>query len=207
MQEKGVPEKYVRVCQDMYREAYTQVRTAVGMTDKFPVTVGLHQGSALSPYLFNLVMDVMVRDVLEEAPWTMLFADDIVLVAETREELEQKLNRWRDVLESRGLKISREKTKYMQMGGQDDDDDSEIHLVQERLKKVETFKYLGTTLSKDGELDREINARIQAGWNNWRKCSGLICDRKVSARIKGKVYRSVVRPAMIYGSETWPPKK
>ena len=206
MREKGVPEKYVRVCQDMYREAYTQVRTAVGMTDKFPVTVGLHQGSALSPYLFNLVMDVMVRDVLEEAPWTMLFADDIVLVAETREELEQKLNRWRDALESRGLKISREKTEYMQMGGQDDDD-SEIHLVQERLKKVETFKYLGTTLSKDGELDREINARIQAGWNNWRKCSGLICDRKVSARVKGKVYRSVVRPAMIYGSETWPLKK
>lgn len=205
MREKGIPEKYVRVCQDMYRDVNTQVRTAAGVTDKFPVSVGLHQGSALSPYLFNLVMDVIVRDILEEAPWTMLFADDIVLVAETREEVEEKLNRWRDVLESRGLKISRNKTEYMQMGEQDDD--NQLHLEQERLKKVEAFRYLGSNLSQDGELDREICGRIQAGWKNWRKCSGLICDRKVSARVKGMMYRTVVRPAMLYGSETWPVKK
>ncbi|XP_045112278.1 uncharacterized protein LOC123505180 [Portunus trituberculatus] len=137
MREKGVPEKYVRVCQDMYRGVYIQVRTAVGVTDKFPVTVGLHQGSALSPYLFNLVMDVIVRDVLEEAPWTMLFADDIVLVAETREEVEGKLNRWRDALESRGLKISRDKTEYMQMGQQDDGNQS--YLAQERWRLSGTW--------------------------------------------------------------------
>lgn len=148
MREKGIPEKYVRVCQDMYRDVNTQVRTAVGVTDKFPVSVGLHQGSALSPYLFNLVMDVIVRDILEEAPWTMLFADDIVLVAETREEVKEKLNRWRDALESRGLKISRNKTEYMQMGEQDDD--NQLHLAQERLKKVEAFRYLGSNLSQDG---------------------------------------------------------
>ena len=56
-------------------------------------------------------------------------------------------------------------------------------------------------------MERELNGRIQSGWNNWRKCSGLICDKKVSARVKGVIYRSVIRPAMIFGSETWPIKK
>lgn len=90
----------------------------------------------------------------------------------------------------------------MQTG--DQEDGSQMYLGQEKLKKVEAFRYLGSTLSGDGELEREINGMIQIGWKNWRKCSCLICDRKVSARVKGMIYRSVVRPAMIYGSETWP---
>ena len=143
-----------------------------GYVQRFPVTVGLPEGSALSPYLFNLVMDVIVRDVLEKAPWTMLFAHDTVLVAETREEVEEKLNRWRDALESRGLKISRDITEYMQMGQQDDG--NQLYSAHKRFNKVEAVRYLGSNLSQDGELDREINGRIQAGWKNWRKCSGLI---------------------------------
>ena len=43
---------------------------------------------------------------------------------------------------------------------------------------------------------------MQAGWNGWRKVSRVICDSKLSARVKGKVYSSVVRPAMVYGLET-----
>lgn len=42
---------------------------------------------------------------------------------------------------------------------------------------------------------------IEAGWNSWRKVSGVICDRTVSAKVKGTVYRTVVRSAMMYGLE------
>ncbi len=47
-----------------------------------------------------------------------------------------------------------------------------------------------------------MKKRVQAGWNGWRRMSGVICDRRVSARVKGKVYRVAVRPAMVYGLET-----
>ena len=62
-------------------------------------------------------------------------------------------------------------------------------------------------MTEDGELDVEINHRVQCGWNAWRKLTGVLCDKKISARLKGKVYKTAVRPAMTYGSETWAIKK
>ena len=75
----------------MYEGSVTAVRCAAGMTDWFGVEVGLHQESALSPFLFAMVMDRLTDEVRQEAPWTMLFADDIVLCAESRVAVEQRL--------------------------------------------------------------------------------------------------------------------
>ena len=47
-----------------------------------------------------------------------------------------------------------------------------------------------------------MRKRIQAGWMSWKKVSGVLCNRKLSTRVKGKMYKSVVRPAMFYGMET-----
>ena len=88
LREKMVPEKYVRMIQEMYRITYTRVRSSVGETEGFEVKVGLHQGSALSPLIFNIVMDVITQDLRERVPWCILYADDIVLCAERREDLE-----------------------------------------------------------------------------------------------------------------------
>ena len=59
-----------------------------------------------------------------------------------------------------------------------------------------------STVSNDGRCEEEVRRRIQAGWMSWRKVSGVLCDRKLSAKVKGKIYKSVVRPAMLYGMET-----
>ncbi|KAK3558509.1 hypothetical protein QTP86_018165, partial [Hemibagrus guttatus] len=78
----------------------------------------------------------------------------------------------------------------------------DLRLEGEEVKKVQEIKYLGSTVQSNGECGKEVNKRVQAGWNAWRKVLGVLCDRKISARIKGKVYRTVVRPAMLYGLET-----
>ncbi|KAK3546869.1 hypothetical protein QTP86_003765 [Hemibagrus guttatus] len=113
MRKSGVAEKYVRVVQDMYERSRTVVRCAVGQTEEFKVEVGLHQGSALSPLLFAIVMDQLSEEVRQESPWTMMFADDIVICSESREQVEENLERWRFALERRGMKVSRSKTEYM----------------------------------------------------------------------------------------------
>ena len=89
MRKSGIVEKYVQLVQDMYKGSETVVRCAVGTTESFKVKVGLHQGSALSLFLFAVIMDRLTDEVRREPPWTMLFADDIVICEETRKEIEQ----------------------------------------------------------------------------------------------------------------------
>ncbi|KAK3514245.1 hypothetical protein QTP70_011238 [Hemibagrus guttatus] len=200
MRKSGVAEKYVRVVQDMYERSRTVVRCAVGQTEEFNVEVGLHQGSALSPFLFAIVMDQLSEEVRQESPWTMMFADDIVICSESREQVEENLERWRFALERRGMKVSRSKTEYMCVNEREGS--GTVRLQGEEVKKVQEFKYLGSTVQSNGECGKEVKKRVQAGWNGWRKVWGVLCDRKISARIKGKVYRTVVRAAMLYGLET-----
>ena len=75
------------------------------------------------------------------------------------------------------------------------------------LKRVEEFKYLGSTISEDGGLDTEITHRIKAGWKNWKKMSGVLCNKRIGIKLKGKVHKTVVKPAMMYGAETWAIKR
>ncbi|KAK3507282.1 hypothetical protein QTP70_013532 [Hemibagrus guttatus] len=130
----------------------------------------------------------------------MMFADDIVICSESREQVEENLERWRFVLERKGMKVSRSKTEYMCVNEREGS--GTVRLQGEEVKKVQEFKYLGSTVQSNGECGKEVKKRVQAGWNGWRKVSGVLCDRKISARIKGKVYRTVLRPAMLYGLET-----
>ena len=94
------------VIKDMYEGVRTRVRTVIGDTEEFPIDIGLHQGSALSPFLFTTVMDEITRGIQDEIPWCMLFADDIVLIDETREGVNTKLERWRETLEAKGFRLS-----------------------------------------------------------------------------------------------------
>ena len=94
-------ECYVRVAMDMYDGARTAMRSSAGLTEEFEVGVGLHQGSALSPFLFAIVMDKLTEEIRTESPWDMMFADDIVLCREDRRQLQEVLEVWRNALEKR----------------------------------------------------------------------------------------------------------
>ena len=58
------------------------------------------------------------------------------------------------------------------------------------------FKYLGSIIQNDREINSEVNHRIQAGWWKWRSATGVLCDRNIP-------YRTVIRPALLYGTECW----
>ena len=156
--------------------------------------------SFCSPFLFVVIMDRLTDEVRREPPWTMLFADDIVIFEETREEVKRRLESWKYALERRGMKVSRSKTEYLCINGGNDDET--VKMEDAKLPRVKEFKYLGSTVQESGGCEREVKKRVQAGWNGWRRVSGVICDRRLPARVKGKVYSSMVRPAMVYGLET-----
>jgi hypothetical protein len=91
LQKHKISSKYITLIKDMYDNVVTSVRTSDGDTNDFPVNIGLHQKSALSPYLFALVIYEVIRDIQGGISWRMLFADDVVLVHESRTEVDQKL--------------------------------------------------------------------------------------------------------------------
>jgi Reverse transcriptase (RNA-dependent DNA polymerase) len=113
LKRKLVPTKYVTLIKDMYTNVVTCVRTYDGEFDTFPIKIGLHQGSTLSPYIFTLVMDEITKDIQGDISWSMLFADDVVLIDESRIGINQKLELWRQTLESKGFRLSWTKTEYM----------------------------------------------------------------------------------------------
>ena len=148
----------------MYDESTTTVRSAAGLIEEFKVGVGLHQGSALSPFLFAIIMDNLTEDIRKDALWDMLFADDIVLSRQNHKKQENDLEIWRNALERRDLKVSRSKTKYLKVEGVDDGE--ELKLPGETIKRAKNFNYLGSTVSSNGRCEEEVRRRIQAGWKS-----------------------------------------
>ena len=121
-----------------------------------------------------------------------MFADDVVICSENREQVEEKLERGRYGLEKIGMKVSCSKTEYMRVNERNPSGTEKLQGAE--IKKVKEFKYLGSTVRATKNMEKRC---MQAGWNGWRKVSGVMYDKRVSA----------VRPAMLYGlkivAELW----
>ena len=113
LRKEGVSEWMIKAVMTTYYEAKTAVKVEQGMSDEFEVKVGVHQGSVLSPFLFITVMQAVTKYAAEGLPWELLYADDLVLIAESEEELKRKMVTWKNEMEKKGLKVNIGKTKVM----------------------------------------------------------------------------------------------
>ena len=98
------------------------------------------------------------------------------------------------------MKVSRSKTEYLCINRRNHK--KTVKIEDTKVPRVKVFKYLRLTVQESGGCAREVKKRVQAEWNGWRRVSGVICDRRLPARVNGKVYSSVVRRAIVYGLET-----
>nr|GEV03995.1 hypothetical protein [Tanacetum cinerariifolium] len=126
------------------------------------------------PYLFALILDGLSIRIQESIPWCLIFTDDTVLVLDTLEGINGILKQWRETLEDKGLRVSREKTEYLRCD------------------------------FNRNENDQNEEAKIRIGWLKWRAATGVLCDKNVLLNLKRKFYRVAIRPAMLYESECWP---
>ena len=112
----GVEEWAVQVIQGMYSNARSRVQVNGQYSEEFGVKVGVHQGSVLSPLLFILVLEALSREFRTGTPWELLYADDLIIIAESLEECRRKLIRWRAEMKKKGLHVNLPKTKFMISG-------------------------------------------------------------------------------------------
>jgi len=180
----GVPETYVRWVKILYNNTTSVVRTPVGTSPPFPIRVGVHQGSAISPLLFILCMDTATADIQVPHPWSILYADDVFLANASRQRLQEQTQLWNDRLHLYGLKVNPAKTEYLESGTHTD---GTVNIGATQLKKVTDFKYLGSTISADGDITPDVRARVKAAWLKWRQVNGVLCDRRMPIRLKAKI--------------------
>ena len=112
----GIDEWLVRLVQSMYKDVRSRVRVGSGYSEEFGVKVGVHQGSVLSPLLFIIVLEALSREFRTGCPWELLYADDLLISAESMEELLVKLKTWKAEMERKGLRVNMGKTKIMVSG-------------------------------------------------------------------------------------------
>jgi hypothetical protein len=148
LQKHNVSIKYITLIKDMYDNVVTSIRTSDGDINDFSINIGLHQRSALSPYLFALVMDEVTRDIQGGIPpWCMLFVDDVILVDESRTRVDQKFELWRRTLEAKDFRLSRSKTEYMKCDfSATTQEEGDVRLAGQLVPKKDIFRYLGSML-------------------------------------------------------------
>ncbi|KAG2631849.1 hypothetical protein PVAP13_2NG049401 [Panicum virgatum] len=139
----------------------------------------------------------------------MLFANDVVLVDESRAGVNRKLELWRCTLESKGFRLSRTNTEYMMCDfSASRHEGGDVSLDGQVVVQKDTFRYLGSMLQKDGDIDENVRHRISAGWLKWRQASGVLCDRRMRMlrwfcghtrrdRVRNEAIRERVRVAPI----------
>jgi hypothetical protein len=111
-------------------------------------------------------------------------------------------------LETKGFRLSRSKTEYMKCDfSATKQEEGNVRLDGQVVPKKDTFHYLGSMLQKNGDIDKDVSHRIKAGWLKWHQTFGILCDPRVPLKLKGKFYRTAIRPVMLYGAEYWPTKR
>jgi hypothetical protein len=111
-------------------------------------------------------------------------------------------------LEAKTFRLSRSKTEYMKCDfSAITQEERDVRLDDQVIPKKDTFWYLRLMLQKDEDIDEDVSHRIKSEWLKWCQTSGVLCDLGVPLKLEGKFYRTVIRPAMLYGVECWPTKR
>ena len=116
MRKKGLPEVNVGVVISFYHGAKTKARVGSELSKEFLVQVGVHQGSVLAPLLFAIAVDVISENAKKGLMNEILYADDLVLMSKSKENLKEEYLKWKEALESKRLKVNLKKTKVMVSG-------------------------------------------------------------------------------------------
>ena len=100
----------------MYANARSHVHVGLGYSEEFEMKVGVHQGSVLSPLLFITILEILSLEFRSGVPWADLYADDLVIIAESLEECVRRLLTWKEAMKEKGLRVNAGKTKIMICG-------------------------------------------------------------------------------------------
>ena len=206
----GIPRKFISIIKSMYHGSESCVRVGQEHTDWFTVATGVRQGDVLSPLLFNILLDFIMRKIdtmecgIEWAGGKRLrdldYADDICLLASDVEEMQRMVDAI--VMEGSkiGLTINTTKTELIKIRTQDT---RSVSIGSSNLKEVNSFVYLGSRISSDGDIRPEINIRVGKASYAFNCLNNVWKEDRISRATKLRLFNAIVLSVLLYGCESW----
>ena len=216
LDEYGVKGNLMKAIRSLYARSQACVRVGGKLSEWFSISQGVRQGCVLSPWLFNVFMDRIMREVKDRLQGgvhltattvkILLFADDIVVCTEKKEDMERNLGEMNVVMKKWGMKMHWGKTKVMMVSRTGEE--CKISVEGEEVEEVEKLNYLGVTISGDGGCDDEIEQRIGAAARVVGAMRKEVLEgRELQKKTKMRVFNAMVVPTLLYGCETWTVQK
>ena len=209
LRDMGIPEHLIILMRNLYSGQEATVRTEAGQTGWFTVGKGVRQGCILSPYLFNLYSENIMREAELEAAelgvqiggrtiTNLRYADDTTIIAESEADLKTLLRKIRDASIKQGLRLNLRKTKVMSTGNL-----AAFELDGDDIQVVDRFTFLGSEVAAVGGCSGEIRRRIALGRVAMNGLRPIMKDRGVLVKTKMRLVNVLVFPVVLYGSESW----
>ena len=205
LKEQGIRSEYVQLLRALLRDNTTDI-TLFSNPIRIPVSKGVKQGDTVSPKLFSACLEMVIRrlnwsggiKIDGERLNHLRFADDIVLVGNTIEEVQRMLKELDTEGAKIGLKINVAKTKFMAT----DDLKGEIKLGDGQIEKVDRYVYLGQEVRINNDICGEISRRQRAAWAKFEEISSVL-KLKLKPEMRASLFNSTVLKAFTYGCESW----
>ncbi|KAB0347325.1 hypothetical protein FD754_012182 [Muntiacus muntjak] len=205
----GIPDHLTCLLRNLYAGQEATVRTGHGTTDWFQIGKGVCQGCILSPCLFNLYAEYIMRNTgLEEAQAgikiarrninNLRYADDTTLMAESEEELKSLLMKVKEESEKVGLKLNIQKTKIMASGPI-----TSWEIDGETVGTVSDFIFWGSKVTADGDCSHEIKRHLLLGRKVMTNLDSILKSRDITLPTKVRLVKAMVFPVVMYGCESW----
>ncbi|CAH8560679.1 unnamed protein product [Dicrocoelium dendriticum] len=211
---KGVPEKYTAILRALYLHTSGRVRVYGKLSSQFAVNSGVRQGCPMSPFLFNFAIEDVLSNALEgfqhfglellpgERATDLDYADDIALLGDDPQGMQLILDRLAVEASKYGMSFAPSKCKVLL---KDWLSPAPVLTLQgAQLEQVDSFVYLGSCVSADGTINKEVSLRIAKARSAFVNLRHLWHRRDVSFSLKGRIYSASVRSVLLYGCESWP---
>lgn len=194
----NIDPKLIKVIQSLYR--HWDDREVKFEDANMPV--GIYQCGVLSPLLTIIFMDWCLQEICpDQEVRTFVHAGDVAIMTDTKESLQDAIDRWRHVMTQKKVTVNKTKTVVMHVGRETEE--CNIRFGDDKLRQVNQVKFLGVVFNRDNTQECEIENRIQRYNTNEKLLKPLLTDKKISQELKVKLYASILRPTLIYGCESW----
>ena len=203
--------KDLRLIRNLYWDQTAAIRIDGEVGEWKNIKRGVRQGCVMSPDLFNLYSENILRNLDEGIGVVMdgitinnlRYADDTVLIATSEADLQRLLNIVVEESEKEGLTLNAKKTMSMVVTDKAAVPGCNITIHDVQVKQVDTFCYLGSYLTSNGRSDYDIKSRIGQGKQAFIKLDNILKSNKISFKTRYRVLKSHVWSVMLYGCEAW----